>query len=382
MDIEKKHIRTFAVLIAFALIVTWGLFRPEAIGGIFQFILSILMPFILGFSVAFIVNLLLRPVERGWDRVFRGKESRWLKKLKRSISIFFSLAIITTAFFVLLFIVLPEVAGTFVLVADALPQYAAHVETWWEQLADSLESYGVVLPQIDVNFDDLGRMVSDWFTEQGPALLGKTLGFTSLFAVGVFRVIVGLVFSLYVLAEKERLIEQIQRVLHAFLPEEQANGVVEVGDLANTTFAKFVTGQLTDAFIVGVLCYIGMLVLAIPHAGAVSVLVGATTIIPVIGVLFGTAVGALLILVVDPMKALWFVVFIIILQQLESNYIYPKVVGKSIGLPGIWVLAAVTIGGITFGVLGMLLAVPIASVLYALLRRTVNRRLEGKALGR
>lgn len=381
MELNKETRRTFVVLIAFALLVTWGLFRPEAMAGIFHVLGSVLTPFVLGLSIAFIVNLLLRPVERGWERVVGIRGGGRANGLKRPISIFVSVFLIVTAFFVLLFIVLPEVVGTIVVVVDALPQYAAKIEMWWAHLAANAGARGVVLPPLHVNVDEWTPTVTNWLTEQAPAFLSKTLGFTTSVLTGLFNVVVGLVFALYVLADKERLADQARRVLLAFLPRRTAGTVMEVADLAHTTFAKFVTGQLTDAFIVGVLCYIGMLVLTLPHAAAVSILVGVTTIVPVIGVLLGTAIGALLIVVVDPVKALWFLIFIVVLQQLESNFIYPKVVGKSVGLPGIWVLAAIIIGGSTFGVIGMLLGVPIASVLYALLRQSVRRRLAQRVEG-
>lgn len=380
VELDRRHVRTLIVIGAVVLLVAWGLFRPEASGALFEGVMSVLKPFILGLAIAFVVNLVLQPLERGWDALFGGtmKPGGLGEKARRPVSIFLSVTAIGTVFFVLLFIVVPEVARTFVVVADALPQYFAEVEAWWGRLAVDVETYGIVLPQFELNVEELGPMLTTWLTEQAPTFLATTLGFTTSFLAGIFTTVVGIVFALYVLADKERLGRQLRSVLRAFLPEERAKAVVRVARMANKTFAGYVTGQITDAFIVGVLCYIGMRIMAMPHPAAVSVLVGATTIVPVIGVLMGTIVGALLILVVDPMKAFWFLVFIVVLQQLESNFIYPRVVGKSVGLPGLWVLAAVTVGGLTFGVLGMLVAVPIVSVLYTLMGEAVRRRLAQK----
>lgn len=364
---------------AVALAAAWALLRPDAVAGVFQFVFSIITPFVLGLVIAFLVNLLLRPVERGWERMFHTRP--FLLRLKRPVGIAVAVFLIAAAAFVVLFIVLPEVGKTVLLVAEALPHYLETLQTLWEALDERLDGPWVQLPSLDVEADEAADAAREWVATQGPALLAKTLGFTTSVVRGAVNVVIALVFSLYLLADKERLQRQGRRLLFAFLPEAKAGHVVEVAELIHSTFAKFVTGQLTDALIVGLLCFIGMLALSLPYPGAISVLVGVTTIVPVVGVLAGTVLGALLIVVVDPLKALWFLLFIVVLQQLESNVIYPRVVGKSVGLPGLWVFAAVIIGGSTFGVLGMLVSVPVFSVAYALLRRAVDGRTVGPDTG-
>lgn len=381
MEFSRKSVRTLVGLITFALLLAWALFRPWAAAGIWRGIVTIVTPFIFGVTFAFLVNLLLRPVEATWDRVFRragrrqAGKGRWAN-LKRPVSLAVSVVLIGAAIFVLMFIVLPEVVRTVVFVAEMTPEYAARLETWRGWLQERLAEYDIVLPQLRIELDSVGASVRDWITQRGRAVLATTLGFTTSVVNGIFNVVIGVVLALYILADKERLLGQMQRTLQAFLPEQRARTVVHVANLTHDTFAKFITGQLTDALIVGLLCYIGMVVLSIPHAGAVSVLVAVTTIIPVIGVLIGTVVAALLIVVTDPMKALWFLIFIIVLQQFESNVIYPRVVGKSVGLPGLWVLVAITVGGALFGILGMLMAVPTFSVMYTLVREAVAKRLQ------
>lgn len=376
MRLDKKAIRRLMGLIGFAVLATWAVFRPWELWGILRVVGSIVAPFVLGLVIAFVVNLLLQPVERLWGRVF----GRSLRGLKRPVSILLSVAIIVAVVFVLLFIVLPEVVDTIVLVVEAMPQWVAQLQTWWGQLGEWLAPYGVVLPPLNVNASELGTMATEWLGEHGPSLLAGTLGFTTSFVSGVVNVIIALVFALYLLSQKEKFGDQARRVLHAYLPEPRAQGVIEVVELSGSVFTKYVTGQLTDAVILGVLCYIGMLVLRMPHAAAISILIAATVVIPIVGVILGSAIGAFLILVVDPVKALWFIVFITVLQQLEANFIYPRVVGKSVGVPGIWVFAAVIVGGTLLGVLGMVLAVPICAVLYSLFRRSVHRRLGAEAV--
>lgn len=174
------------------------------------------------------------------------------------------------------------------------------------------------------------------------------------------------------------MLNNVKKLYMLFYPESKAKSLIEILRLSNKTFTNFVTGQFTEAIIIGVLCFIGMVILKIPFALIISVLVGFTALIPVFGAFIGTFVGVFLIIMVAPIKAVWFVIFIVVLQQLEGNLIYPRVVGKSVGLPGIWVLLSVTVGGSVFGIVGMLISVPVCSVLYTLLSRTVNKRLKNK----
>ena len=203
-------------------------------------------------------------------------------------------------------------------------------------------------------------------------IVDKTLDFTGTLVSGIVNLIIALAFSFYLLAQKEKLSSNTKKVLFAFFPKKKVTNLLNIIELTDQTFTNFVSGQLLEAVIIGVLCFIGMLIFGMPYAAVISVLVGFTALIPVFGAFIGTAIGAFLILFVSPVKAIWFVVFIIILQQLEGNLIYPKVVGKSVGLPGILVLTAVSIGGSLMGVLGILISVPVCAVLYTLLKRAVN----------
>ena len=195
---------------------------------------------------------------------------------------------------------------------------------------------------------------------------------------GLLTAVLAAVFSVYILLQKEKLGAQCKKLLYAFLPQERAGQALSIAALSSRTFASFLSGQCLEAVILGCLFFIAMSVLRFPYALMISVLVGFTALIPLFGAFIGCAVGAFMILIIDPMRALWFVILFLVLQQIEGNLIYPKVVGGSVGLPSIWVLVAVTIGGSTMGIAGMLLFIPLCSVLYALLRRTVYERLQKK----
>ena len=212
--------------------------------------------------------------------------------------------------------------------------------------------------------------------------MNTTFNVTASIVSVVVDIVLGVAFSLYVLAQKETLGRQFKKIIYALFNQQKADRLLDLTRLTDGVFTKFVTGQLTEAVIIGVLCFIGMLIFRMPYALVISVLVGFTALIPIFGALFGTAVGAFLILLESPVKAFWFVIFIIILQQLEGNLIYPRVVGKSVGLPGIWVLVAVTVGGSAMGIGGMLFAVPVATVLYVIFKEYIQKKYKEKDIHR
>ena len=228
----------------------------------------------------------------------------------------------------------------------------------------------------------------DWnkitsFIQNGATnVISSTFNAAASVVNGTINFFLGLIFAFYLLSQKEKLMVQTKRFLYAFFPEKKMDSILRVGSLANKTFSNFISGQCTEAVILGVLCFIGMSVFRFPYALMISVLVGFMSLIPIFGAFIGVAIGAFLILMVSPLKALWFVVFFIVLQQVEGNLIYPRVVGNSIGLPAIWVLVAVIVGGSAMGILGMILFIPLCSVLYALLREAVPKKLSEKGLER
>lgn len=381
MELNQKNMKKLLFLIAFAILLFWGVNHGSLVQALFQRLFSVLSPFLIGLALAFLLNVLLRPLERLWERLFlknRGKKpgSKAAVRLKRPLCLLLDALLVTGFFFVLSFLIVPEIRRTIVIIAGALPGYLEQLSIWWQEAATTLDAFNIVLPQPEWNPQAFGSLAADFLSKSGQAFFNRTVDLTASLFSGIFNVLLGLVFAFYVLSQKEALGRQAEKIIRAYLPSQNADSVLAFFALSNKTFTNFVTGQLTEAVIIGALCFTGMLLFGMPYAPAISVLVGFTALIPVFGAFIGTAVGAFLILMVSPVKALWFVLFIVILQQLEGDFIYPKVVGKSVGLPGIWVLAAVTLGGSLMGIWGMLFGVPVCSVLYSLLRQSVNRRLE------
>lgn len=334
---------------------------------ILKYIFNLFMPFILGLCIAFVLNVLINVMENKWF-----KKLKISKKSKRFISLILSLGIVIGFVILLLFLIVPNLQDTIAIFVDNIPTYYTNIQ-------ETLEKFNIdeeIITQILDVVKELGTTASDYIKNNSNKVIETTLGVASNVVSSFINIIIAVVFAIYYLAQKEKINGQFAKLVNAYLPKKAVDKIYEIGHLSNKTFAKFISGQCLEALIIGVLCFIGMILLKLPYASTISVLVGSTALIPVFGAFIGTAIGAFLIFMISPVKALIFVIFIIILQQFEGNLIYPKVVGKSVGLPGIWVFMAVTIGASIDGVLGMLLSVPIVSILYSILATNVNLRLK------
>lgn len=329
-------------------------------------VLKLIMPFILGIIMAFVLNVLVNFLEK---KCFN--KSKISYKSKHNISIIMSLGLVISFLTFICILIIPQVKNTTDIFINNLPKYQENVK-------EILEKIGVN-QEIRANIIDKTRVFSDkatiYLKDNTDQVVEGALGVASNVVTSLVNITIGIVFAIYLLVEKDKLLRQLNKVLSAYLPEKKVYKIRNIASLSNKTFANFVSGQVMEAAIIGVLCLIGMLVLRIPYAASVSILVGFTALIPVFGAFIGTIVGAFLIFMISPVKALVFIIFILILQQFEGNLIYPKVVGKSVNLPSIWVLVAVTIGASLSGVIGMLISVPIVSIFYSILTTNVNDRL-------
>ena len=368
MELNKKNIKRVLLLIACAILLYWGLNNLSVLGGLLSSILSLFSPLLIGVGIAYVMNLLLMAIERLWDKALKKAPELWRVKLKRPICLTLAFLLFLGIIFAIIFILIPrlEEAGTN-LVAN-VPGYITQIQGWWDNLTAFAADHGITLPELSMNVEDATKFITKLLTSNGDNVVNTTINITTSILGALVNVLLALVFSVYMLAQKEKLLAQSKRLLLAALPQKAGERTMHILKLTNGAFSSFVTGQVTEAFILGTLCCLGMLILRLPYALPVSVIISFTSLIPIFGAWIGAATGAFLIVFVSPVKALTFLIFLLILQQVEGNLIYPKVVGKSVGLPGLWVLAAVTIGGGAFGVLGMLLGVPVCSVIYALVQ--------------
>lgn len=374
MKNAKENLKFAALLIAMIAAVALALMNFKGVCAFVLKFIWIISPFLVGMGIAFVVNEILKPLERLWVKIFKNSEKKITEKLKRPICLLLSFIIVLGIVAALFLIIIPEVSKTVETIIEALPEYSKKADVWLKKISKFFERHGDILPEFKIDLGKITSKITDYFKDKGAIIVNQTLKLTTSVISTAVDIVLALAFAIYLLAQKEKIGGQAKKVLYAIVPEKHFKKVYDIIVLTDKTFSNFISGQLVEAVIIGCLCFLGMMIFKMPYAGAVSILVGFTALIPVFGSIIGTAIGAFLILFIDPSKAFWFVVFIIILQQLEGNLIYPRVVGKSVGLPGIWVLVAVTAGGGAFGFIGMLIGVPTASVLYQLFRNYVYRK--------
>ena len=368
LELNKRNIKRIMLLIAFAALLYWGLNNLSWLSGILSGLLNLLSPLLLGICIAFVLNLMMAALERLWDRALAKWSSPWRGKLKRPVCLTLTMVLFLGIIFAIFFILIPRLEEAATTMVANIPTYVSQIQSWWENLSGFAAEHGVTLPELSLSADQVKETITGFLQEKGDSVVNTTLNITTSIVGALVNFLLALVFSLYLLAQKETLLAQSRHLLRRILPQKAADRLMHLLSLANNSFSSFVTGQVTEAFILGTLCCIGMLILRLPYALPVSVIIASLSLIPIFGAWIGAATGAFLIVFQSPIKALTFLIFLLILQQVEGNLIYPKVVGKSVGLPGLWVLAAVTVGGGAFGVLGMLLGVPVCSVVYALVQ--------------
>lgn len=372
MNIRRKTLCNIFLGVAGCIILYWLLFDTERVKIVFKFVKSIFSPFALGAGLAFVINVPMRAIESK----FKG-----IKKpgLRRAISIVLTFLAIGLVLFLVVQLLLPQLGTTVETFAARLPNFFYQT---FDKINKFLESQPELMEWIQAN-TDFEKINWSTLVEKAVSLVANSVSSLLIRAVGaigditngIFNGVISFVFALYCLFRKEILARQGRRLLYAFLPEKLCDETVRIFRLTSTTFSNFISGQCLEAVILGGMFAIAMLIFRMPYVVLVSVLVAVTALVPIVGAFVGCALGAFFILVDDPIKAVWFIVMFLIIQQIEGNVIYPKVVGSSVGLPGMWVLLAVALGGKLMGVAGMFIMIPVASVLYTLLREITNKRL-------
>lgn len=378
MELNKSNMKKIMLLIAFGIVFYLGLKNLYRFSDLAGFIGSIFEPFLLGMAFAFILNILMRQIETRFFAPLNRRYTQKWPKIRRPLSIFLSLLIVLGIIALILLIVVPELIKTIVNLTNNIPNFFNEIQNYLTRISNQYPDIGESFRKINIDWNSISQMLAVNGQKLASSLVGSTVTVTTNIFHGAITLVLSFVIALNILAQKEKLQGQAKRVLYAYLPNPKAQKIVWLCRLSNKTFSNFIAGQCTEACILGTLCFIGMNIFQFPYALLISVFVVFMALIPIIGSFLSTVIGALLILIVSPIKAVWYVVFFVVLQQLEGNLIYPRVVGSKVGLPVLWVLAAITIGGNVFGVLGMVINIPICSILYVLLKEDVGKRLKNK----
>ena len=374
VSMKDKTRKDIIIIISYIALVIFALVNFSKIIAFLGKVISIFSPFLLGIILAFVLNVLNNFIEK---KIFgKIKPSKIWNKIKRPLCITLSLILVFLTIFFVMNLLIPQLKNSASLFTDTLPAYK-------EDIIGILNKFDVdesTVNKVGEYLDNFGKVITDYIKGNSKDVITVTTEVATSVINIISKGIITLVFAIYMIAQKETLSRQINKVMKAYLKPKTINKINTVGTLANKTFSNFVTGQCLEALIFGSLVFVGMLIFRFPYASTIGVLLGFTALIPIFGAFIGTAIGFILIMMVSPVKAILFVVFIIVLQQIEGNLIYPRVVGKSIGLPGMWVLLSVTVGGSIGGILGMLIATPLCSLLYALFTKMVNDRLKSNKI--
>ena len=365
---DKKLFRSLLLLITFTVGLVFVVVRLDLLWSGFRAVLSNFTPLFAGLAIAFV---LVRPCAFFRRTLDKGLGGTPFARLSLPLAAALSYLLLIGVVAALFAFVIPQFALSVGRFAANLGGYLAQVQVWINELMAWLNLEQLDLSQFSQTLREFVNGLFSALTSAVPQLLSLTSGLVSV----VVTMVLALVFSIYMLAGKDTLLGQCRRVLRAYVPKKVYDVVLDVTALTAETFSRFVSGQITEACILGGLTFLGMVLLRLDYAPLIAVLIGVSALVPVVGAYVGAITSALLLVMVDPLDALIFLIFLVCLQQVEGNVIYPRVVGTSLGLPGIWVLTAVTVGGGLFDLAGVLLSVPVASILYTLLKRDVRKRL-------
>lgn len=367
-----KELKRGLILITFGIILFIFLQNISIGINVLKSILTIFSPFILGLIIAFILNVPMNMIEKRLQKNKKIKINN--PKLRRAFSLIISIIAVLLIILFVVALIIPDLGKTISSFLNQMPELIAEIEGYIHNMAENYPSLANWANKIDLNPEDIKIQMEAWMKTASSGILTTSLNLVFSFISKLANFMIALIFAFYVLAEKEKLASQFKIVLASFIKEKYVRSFFRITELANKTFSKFISGQCLDACILGILCFIGMLIFKFPYALSISVLVALTALIPVFGAFIAMIIGSLLICVISFKSAFWFIIFFLILQQIEGNLIYPKVVGNSVGLPAIWTMMAVTIGGNCFGILGMLISVPISSILYALIKEYIKKK--------
>lgn len=372
MELNKENIQKIVGIIAFGVGFYWLLNNLTGVGDFIHRFFRLLFPFILGGVIAFILNIPMTKIEKFIKKKLKRKKTHFPV---RTISITLALLIFFAVIVAISFLLIPELIENIQLLISNIPQVVSDVQDWALKLADD---YPDIQKQIEAAFESNGTSFNDFIVSILNHVINGSLNFVSSLVSGLFTVFTAIVFAIYMLNQKEQLVVGSKKIMYAYVKKQHADKVIDMARLANQTFSKFISGQCVEAVLLGCIFFAVLNLLGFPYALIISVLISITALIPMFGAMIAMVIGAVLIAVTSPIKAILFIIIFQIIQQIENNFIYPKVVGKSVGLSSMWTLLAVILGGSLMGIVGMIIGLPLASIIYAIIKNETNERLAEK----
>lgn len=372
MTFDKKSVKATLFIVFVSILFFWGLQRIETISDFIRMIVNILMPFITGGAIAFVVNVPMKRIEKSLPYK--------MGKVKRPIAYILTLICLCAVLVFALFVIIPDISKTVANLALQVPGAIESVKSFLEDLMKNNRAVSNIIENISIDFDALGKQAISILQNSATGILNISVNIISSVIGGIVSFVIAFMFSIYILMQKEKLARQAKQVIYSFLPMSVSDKFIRVMGMSNKAFSNFISGQCIEALILGFIFFMLLSIFKFPYALLICVVISISALIPVVGAFIGCIIGALLILMVNPLKALIFVIMFVIIQQIEGNLIYPHVVGSSVGLPSIWVLVAVTLGAGLYGAIGILIFIPISSVIYALFKESVAERLKEKRI--
>ena len=371
--LNDKSYKKILSLILVGVFFHWALEHVGDLSNTFKFIIKTLLPFIFGASFAFVLNIPVEKLEQ-----FFLKKTKMQLKVARGWALLITILLLIVIIILLMIIIIPELVNTFDSLIKQVPGSVSFFQEKITELAANNENLAEIIETLDINYQSIFESLQSSLESILKGISASLLSFFGGIVNTVISVVLGVTFSIYVVLAKDSLSLQSKQILYAFLPVNAADEILRIGKLAYESFSNFLTGQGIEAAILGSIFFVCMTLFKMPYAMLISVIIMVSAIIPIFGAIFASLVGVFLIVLVDPWMAFWFYVMFTIIQQLENNLIYPHVVGKSVRVPSVWVLFSITIGGSLLGLVGMIISIPVFSIIYVLLKEKVHHNLRKK----
>ena len=376
MELNNENMKKIRHLIVFTALIILCFWKYTIVFQAVKFVIGVVFPFILGGAIAFVFNVPMHFIENRLIQEKWKEKYKIVRKTARPVSLVLTIIFVIGIVGGVLFGVLPQLTGTIAKLGYSIQTFIPKVQEWANDWFHNNKEVMAYVNQLEFNWDKVIEVAVDWVSNGAGNIVESGVTAAVNIVSGFATFFIAFVFACYILLQKEKLGVQAKKVLFAFVQKGRAEAAIEVCSLTYRTFSNFLTGQCMEAVILGTMFVIAMSIFKMPYAWLIGILIAFTALIPIFGAFIGCAVGTFLIFMIHPIQALWFIVLFLVLQQIEGNLIYPHVVGNSVGLPSIWVLAAVSIGGSLMGVVGMLIFIPIVSALYALFREIVYLKLK------